>query len=87
MKLSSLYTSPRMYTVATHDRGSGLALVVVVGGIAMYEVVIALSPEEEERFRSDGHLDDLAYQVARDPEAYGARTLRPIAPDEKLELD
>lgn len=54
-----------------------LCLGVLVGGIAMYELCIALSPEELARYEASGRafLDDLAYDVAKHESAYAQRKL------------
>jgi hypothetical protein len=77
MKLRELYRSPRYYSVCESDRTERLVLHVVAGGIAMYSVVVELTPEEEGRFRSEGHLDSLALDVARNESRYADRTLKP----------
>ncbi len=48
---------------------------VLCGGIAMYEIAIALNPEEQAEFEERGEefLDELADGVLQDPSSYHSR--------------
>lgn len=63
-----------MYRLVEAGNGE-LRLGVLCGGIAMYEVMFALSEAEIERYRSEGKafLDALSNEAARNPEKYGTR--------------
>ena len=58
----------RMFELEEDDNGD-LFLIVVAGGIAMYEVRVRLSDEEKTRYFDEGvaFIEDLAYRVAKDP--------------------
>jgi hypothetical protein len=86
MKLREVFKSPNYYCVCESDRSQRLVLHVVAGGVLMYEVVLELLPEEEEKFRAEGHLDSLAGDVRSDQDKYWGRILTPLHPEERLEF-
>ncbi len=53
-------------------------LSVVVGGVAMYEVIVELTESEVERFQEEGQsfIHDLAYRVSTNESAYAGRMVR-----------
>ena len=57
---------------------TGLILSVLCGGIGVYEVAIRLTEEEATRFAEEGatFIQDLAYRVARNPDAFADREVR-----------
>jgi len=66
-----------MYALTQSEAGH-LFLEVVVGGIAMENLVVPLSEEEEAAYRSNGksELDDLAYEVCKEPDLFRSRVER-----------
>lgn len=54
-----------------------LVLVVVCGGIAMYDVHVVLTSEEVDRYNAEGEgfLSDLAYRIGKSESEYAARTV------------
>lgn len=74
MAIDLIVDSERMYRLFQSEDGR-LSLGVMCGGIAMYEVVFALSESEVEQYRVEGKrfLDTLSLEVARHPESFGGR--------------
>lgn len=74
MEVDLIVDRENMYRLVEAGNGE-LRLGVLCGGIAMYEVMFALSSAEIDRYRSEGtsFLEGLSYDVARNPEKYGAR--------------
>lgn len=85
MKLREVYKSPNYYSVCESDRTQHLVISVVAGGVAMYEVVVELLPEEEERFKSEGQLDSLARDICHRESFYKARIVHPSSTGERIE--
>lgn len=71
-----LYQSPLLYRLLRAPDGS-LTLEVVVGGIAMYEVRVRLTPQEAESYAREGRAftDGLARAIMADP-PFGGRSVR-----------
>jgi len=63
-----------MYTVLEDPPGHWV-VEVVIGGIAMWEARYRLLPDDVERFRREGHLDDLARHIAKGHSQYEDRRL------------
>ncbi|MBF0220176.1 MAG: hypothetical protein HQL49_11725 [Gammaproteobacteria bacterium] len=84
MQLRNIFTSPNYYAVCESDRSENWVIFVVVGGIAMYEVIVELTADEVSTFNRDGHLDDLARQIAKNADAFAPRTLKPIDSKDKI---
>jgi hypothetical protein len=59
---------------------------MVAGGVLMYELIVALTTNEEEEFHRVGHLDGLAREVAWEESKYTDRILLPQNRDEKIEF-
>ena len=74
MEKDLIVDQERMYRLFEADDGA-LHLGVLCGGIAMYEVTIALSEDEVEQYKSEGRtfLDALSLEVARHPGRYEER--------------
>jgi len=87
MKLQEIYRNDaHMYSICRSDRTDSLVLHTLSGGIGMFSSMIELLPEEEELFKTVGHLDGLAYNVARlDPIVEG-RYIKPLDEYEKIEF-
>lgn len=85
MRLREVYKSPNYYSVCECDRTEHLIISVVAGGIAMYEILVELLPEEEARFGSEGGLDSLARDISHRESFYKARTLCPASASERIE--
>ncbi len=64
----------RMYAL-TEDASGKLFIEVVVGGFAMENLVIPLTADEQLCYRSNGKpvLDDLAYNICKEPEKFRTR--------------
>ncbi|MFP2912588.1 hypothetical protein ACLESD_47765 [Pyxidicoccus sp. 3LFB2] len=71
-----LHQSPLLYRLLRAPDGS-LILEVVVGGFAMYEVRVRLTPEEAESYAREGRAfaDRMAQAVMADP-PFGGRSVR-----------
>lgn len=87
MKLRELYRSPRQYSICSSERTERLVLHVVAGGVASYSVVVELLPEDETRFRAEGHLDALALDVSKNESRYAERVLYLSGPEDRLEFE
>jgi hypothetical protein len=66
----------KMYAL-TEDASGQLFLEVVVGGFAMENMVIPLSAEERSAYQTNGKskLDDLAYEICKEPENFRGRAV------------
>ncbi|QSQ25210.1 hypothetical protein JY651_09880 [Pyxidicoccus parkwayensis] len=71
-----LYQSPLLYRLLRAPDG-GLTLEVVVGGIAMYEVRVRLTPDEAQSYAREGtaFIDRMAKAIMADP-PFGGRSVR-----------
>ncbi len=71
-----LHQSPLLYRLLRAPDGS-LTLEVVVGGIAMYEVRVRLTPQEVESYAREGNAfaDRMAQAIMADP-PFGGRSVR-----------
>jgi hypothetical protein len=72
-----LVDSGRMYAL-TQDSDGNYYLEVLVGGFAMYEVVLPLTPEEVAAYEKNGkyELDTLAFKVAKDKSRFADRLIK-----------
>lgn len=87
MKLQEIYqNSAQMYSVCKSDRTDNLVLYTVSGGIGMFSVMIELRPDEVDLFQKVGHLDRLAYYVARRDPIVKDRFIQPIHDAERIEF-
>ncbi len=71
-----LIQSPLMYRLVRAPDGT-LTLEVVVGGFAMYEVRVRLTPEEAEQYAREGRAfaDRMARAIMANP-PFGGRSVR-----------
>ena len=61
------------YTLYEDEKGQKW-IEVLCGSIGLYEVLVKLLPEEVEGFRkSKSFLNDLAFQISKNPEKYKNR--------------
>lgn len=85
MKLKEIYRSSKYYSVCECDRAKNLVIDVTCGGVAMYNRIVELDPEEIAEFRNNGHLDDLAYKIGKGDREILKRELRPESDKERIE--
>ena len=79
MKLKTIFQSEKYYSICECDRVKGLVIDVACGGIAIYSRIVELNGDEMVEFRERGHLDDLAYRIAKGDEEALKREILPEA--------
>ena len=73
MRTSIVRNQDWMYEL--YEEGGSHFLSVMCGGIGMYERVVKLTPDEMERYRSQGNhvLDDLRRRIATGDDMFAGR--------------
>jgi hypothetical protein len=85
MKLKEIFRSEQYYSICECDRTDKYMIDVTCGGICMYSRIVQLTDKEIEIFKNDGHLDDLAYKIAKGDKRILEREIVPEDRDEKIE--
>jgi hypothetical protein len=71
-----LKNAERMFELVKEDDGI-LSLIVVCGGIGLFEMKVPLRDHEVKRYEEEGepYIEDLAYRITKSPQNYEGRGL------------